>query len=122
MCVGKPDRFGQFFNGIRRVAVNTSITCFISSPRRSDQVGRVVKLRHNAVERQLPVMVMNWRGCVHTYSSTSASGRIVRISKMEIIGRNRINKNRRVKKKPIVPMNIAQSHWEGWYIPHDDGK
>ena len=46
-------------------------------------------------------------------SSTSASGKIVRISKIEITGRKRINKNSSVKKNPIVPMNIAQSHCVG---------
>ena len=55
------------------------------------------------------------------YSSV-ASGRIVRISKIEIIGRKRRNKNSKVKKNPIVPMNIPQSHIVGWYIPQDDGK
>ena len=47
------------------------------------------------------------------HSSTSASGKIVRISKIEIIGRKRMNKNNSVKKKPIVPMNMAQSHCVG---------
>src|SRR3977135_907126 len=47
------------------------------------------------------------------HSSTSASGKIVRISKIEIIGRKRINRNSNAKKKPIVPMNIAQSHCVG---------
>ena len=53
---------------------------------------------------------------------SSASGRIVRISKIEIIGRNRRNRNSNVKKKPIVPTNIPQSHIVGWYIPHEEGK
>src|SRR5678809_471557 len=56
------------------------------------------------------------------YSSTSASGKIVRISKIEIIGRNRMNKNSNVKKKPIEPVYIAQSHCVGRYCPHDEGK
>src|ERR1041384_6623458 len=56
------------------------------------------------------------------HSSTSAAGRIVRISKIEIIGRKRMNRNSSAKKNPIVPMNIDQSHCVGWYMPHDDGK
>ncbi len=49
-----------------------------------------------------------------TYSSaTSASGKIVRISKIEIIGRKRMNRNNKVKKNPIVPMNMVQSQVEG---------
>src|SRR5437588_140771 len=55
-------------------------------------------------------------------SSTSASGKIVRISKIEIIGRKRMNKNSNAKKNPIVPMYIAQSHCDGLYMPHDDGR
>ena len=39
----------------------------------------------------------------------------MRISKIEIIGRNRINRNSSVKKKPIVPTNIDQSQTVGWY-------
>src|SRR5438045_1460826 len=54
-------------------------------------------------------------------SSTSASGNIVRISKIEIIGRKRMNRNNSEKKKPSVPTNMAQSHCVGWYMPHDDG-
>jgi len=53
------------------------------------------------------------RGLLTLHSSTSASGRIVRISKIEIIGRKRMNKNRSAKKNPIVPMNMAQSHCVG---------
>src|SRR6266536_1506947 len=47
------------------------------------------------------------------YSSTSASGSIVRISKIEIIGRNRINRNKRAKNKPILPAYMDQSQNEG---------
>src|SRR3954451_9691132 len=56
------------------------------------------------------------------HSSTSASGKIVRISKIEIIGRKRMNRNSNVKKNPSVPTNIAQSHCVGWYCPHDEGR
>src|ERR1043165_3485736 len=56
------------------------------------------------------------------YSSTSAAGRIVRISKIEIIGRKRMNRNNSAKKNPIVPINIAQSHCVGLYMPHEEGR
>src|ERR1041385_3092275 len=59
---------------------------------------------------------------LNRYSSTSASGKIVRISKMEIIGKKRMNRNTNVRKNPNVPMNMLQSHGDGWYMPHDDGK
>src|SRR5213596_918362 len=55
------------------------------------------------------------------HSSTSASGKIVRISKIEIIGRKRMNRNSSAKKNPIVPIYMAQSHCDGLYMPHDDG-
>src|SRR6266568_7792117 len=56
------------------------------------------------------------------HSSTSAPGKIVRISKIEIIGRKRMNRNNSEKKNPRVPINIAQSHCVGWYMPQDDGR
>src|ERR1041385_3917231 len=55
------------------------------------------------------------------YSSTSAAGRIVRISKIEIIGRKRMNRNSSAKKNPIVPITVAQPHCVGCCIPHEDG-
>ena len=39
----------------------------------------------------------------------------MRISKIEIIGRKRINRNSSVKKNPMVPINIDQSQTVGWY-------
>src|ERR1700740_711827 len=47
---------------------------------------------------------------------------MVRISKIEIIGRNRMNRKSRLKNNPKVPIYVAQSHWVGWYIPQDDGR
>src|SRR6185369_11512646 len=55
-------------------------------------------------------------------SLTSACGKIVRISKIEITGKNRINRNNRLKKSPIVPRNIEKSQIVGLYIAHDDGR
>ena len=57
-----------------------------------------------------PLNTDHWPLATDHYSSTSASGRIVRISKIEIIGRKRMNKNNSVKKNPSVPINIVQSH------------
>src|SRR5258705_417186 len=56
------------------------------------------------------------------HSFTFASGRIVRISKIEIIGRKRRNRNRSERNKPIVPRNVDQSQNVGWYIPHEEGR
>jgi hypothetical protein len=55
----------------------------------------------------------HWPLATGHYSSTSASGKIVRISKIEIIGRKRMNRNNSVKKNPSVPINIVQSHIDG---------
>src|SRR6266498_3856011 len=60
-----------------------------------------------------PLKPRGRRHTVYPYSSTSASGNIVRISKMEIIGRKRMNKNTSDKKNPIVPMYMDQSHIDG---------
>src|SRR5919199_612034 len=54
-------------------------------------------------------------------SFTAACGRIVRISKMEMTGRKRMNKNKSVKNKPMVPKNIEKSKIVGRYMPHEEG-
>ena len=46
----------------------------------------------------------------------------VRITKIEIIGRKRMNRNSRLEKRPMVPRNVAQSHTVPAYMPHDDGR
>ena len=46
-------------------------------------------------------------------SCSFASGAIVRISKIEIIGRNRMNRKNSVTNIPIVPMNVIQSQIVG---------
>src|SRR5262249_19917739 len=120
----KADRFSQFLDRKRRIAVNLSITGLIGLARGRDELARTIELGHDAVD--LWVWFTFFHMTYRTYrtyaSSTSASGRIVRISKIEIIGRKRINRNSNAKKNPIVPMNIAQSHWLGEYMPHDDGR
>ena len=63
---------------------------------------RVVELRHQAVD-------MRRHQLLRTSSSTFASGSIVRISKIEIIGRKRMNRNSSARNSPIVPTNVAQS-------------
>ena len=45
-----------------------------------------------------------------------------RISKIEIIGRKRRNRNSSVRNRPIVPTKVDQSQNVGWYMPHDDGR
>jgi hypothetical protein len=55
-------------------------------------------------------------------SSTFASGKMVLISKIEIIGRNRRNRNNRATNRPRVPMKVLQSQIVGLYIPHAEVK
>src|SRR5579885_2608365 len=55
-------------------------------------------------------------------SSTCASGTIVRISAMEIIGRKRKNRNSSARNRPIVPTKVPQSQIVGEYMPHDEGR
>src|SRR6266550_6987885 len=55
-------------------------------------------------------------------SFTSACGRIVLISKIEIIGKKRMNRNNKLRKSPIVPRNIEKSQIVGLYIAQDEGR
>ena len=45
---------------------------------------------------------------------------MARISAMEIIGRNRRNRNSSARNRPIDPTKVAQSQNVGLYMPHDD--
>ena len=51
-----------------------------------------------------------------------ASGTIVRISKIEIIGSTRMNRKNSVRNSPIVPKNVIQSQRVGQNMPQDDGR
>ncbi len=51
-----------------------------------------------------------------------ACGTNVLTSKIEIIGKNLMNRKINVKNIPMVPINIDQSNGVGEYIAHDDGK
>ena len=54
--------------------------------------------------------------------ASSAVGTSVRISKIEMSGSTRTNRNMRVVKRPIVPKNVMKSQVVGEYISHDDGR
>ena len=53
---------------------------------------------------------------------TFAAGTIVRISKIEIIGRTLMKRKKSIVNKPIVPKNVIRSQRVGQYIPHDEGR
>ena len=57
----------------------------------------------------------------HARSSASA-GTMPRISKIEIIGRKRTNRNRSARKSPIEPAKSVMSHTVGVYVPHAAGR
>jgi hypothetical protein len=59
-----------------------------------------------------------YRGTSYLCCSSTSS----RISKIEIIGKNRMNKNINEANSPIVPMYVDQSQNVGRYMPHEDGK
>ena len=59
---------------------------------------------------------------VRPSSFTAASGTIVRISKIEIIGTKRMNRNSSHANRPSVPTKVAQSQTVPEYMPHEDGR
>src|SRR5262249_10343812 len=79
-----------------------------------DLVGRA-ELGEQAVDRRS-------RGHGWPSFTSSASGRIVRISKMEIAGRKRTNRKMRVAKSPRGPRKPAESYFVPAYIPQDEGR
>src|SRR5262245_24492747 len=63
-----------------------------------------------------------WAFVILFASCTSACGNSVRISKFEIIGKNRMNKNNRARNSPNVPTYIDQSQIVPEYRPQLEGK
>jgi hypothetical protein len=51
-----------------------------------------------------------------------ASGTIVRISKIAIAGRKRMNRKNSDRNRPIVPASMPKSHRVGAYMSHDEGR
>src|SRR5262245_21825349 len=97
----KTQFLGEMFHWKRRVCIHSPIAGRLRLSHRVDQlVGRV----------EFGEQTVDWRGVPHL---TSVSGTRVRISKIEIIGRKRMNKNNSARKSPIVPANVAQSHTVG---------
>ena len=96
------DGLGQPFHGKRAVGVNLLVAGFAGAVRRRHQIAGRIELRHQAVD-----------GSVFHSGFTSASGSRVRISKIEIMGRMRRNRNMQARKKPSVPTKTAQSQRVG---------
>src|SRR5262245_21403349 len=116
MRVVHVQRLVQFLNRYRRVRVHFPVPLVVRSTRGFDQNRRRVELGHQAVDGR-PT------GWFHrAVPSGFASGTSVRISKIEIIGRKRRNRNSSARNKPMVPTYVAQSHVVGAYRPHDEGR
>ena len=107
-----PDRFPRLFDRVGRERVDLPVAGRVGAlrgadERRSDRRtppsgrrcagGGAVRVRHQCPSDSL----------------IFASGAIVRISKIEIIGRNRMNRKNSVRNIPIVPMNVIQSQIVG---------
>src|SRR5688572_8014089 len=87
----------EMLDGEGRIGVHPAITGRSGAAHCLHEIFRRVELREHSI---------NWSCLDH---SASAFGKIVCISKIEIIGRNRINRNSSAKKSPMVPANVDQS-------------
>ena len=114
--VARAERFVQLLDRKRRVRVHAAVALVVRALGRRDQRGRIVELGHQAVDRELGSTSLIQS------SSTFASGRIVRISKIEIIGRKRRNRNNSERNRPIVPRNVDQSQNVGAVHPPRRGQ
>src|SRR5215470_2372532 len=97
----------QLLDGKRGIGIHAPVTLGMGAFCRLDQRGRVLEFRHEAVDAP---------GHQSTFSqstSTFASGSIVRISKIEIIGRKRRKRNSSARNRPMVPANVEMSHRVG---------
>ena len=103
--------FVQFLDRKRRIGIHAPVPLGARLRRRRHQRTGIVELRHQTV-----------KPARHHSGSTLASGSIERISKIEIIGRKRRNRNSRARNSPIVPANVDQSQNVGEYLPHDEGR
>ena len=90
----KTNLFRQPFNGKRTIGVDLLVAGFVGALGRVHQALGRIELGHDSV---------NAVGLRH-YSLTSASGSRVRISKIEIAGRKRRNRNIAARNMPMVPM------------------
>src|SRR5712692_1209910 len=99
------ERFGQAFDGKRRIGIETVIAGFTNFFDRMDKLLRSFELTHHAVDMGTLQM--------HYFSSSEVSATSSRISAMEIAGRTRTKRKSKVTNIPMVPMNVAQSQTVG---------
>src|SRR6266849_2491282 len=117
----KPDRLGQTVDRKRRVRFEIGVAGLARAIGRIEQRLRIEELGDDAV-RPFERLADRHHSSSSPCPAVCAAGSIVRISKMEIIGRNLMKRNSRKMNRPIEPMNIDQSHFVPWYMPQDDGR
>src|ERR1051325_4593033 len=103
------DRLVQSVNGKRREGVHLRVARLARGGGRIEQLLRTVELRDDAVGAGEDSADGHQCPPPSPAVCASASGSIVRISKIEIIGRKRRKRASRKRKRPIEPMYIAQS-------------
>src|SRR4029077_13169539 len=99
--VMESDGLRQALNRKRTICVNLLVARFAGAICRVHQRVDGIKFRHDSVDL----------GALHSF--TSASGSRVRISKIEIMGRMRTNRNMAARNMPMVPMYVIQSQRVG---------
>src|SRR5258706_6382102 len=111
--VMEPDGLAQLFDGEGRVGVHLAIAGFVRLARRLHDVRGRGELGDDSVDGV---------ALRRSHSSTSACGRMVRISKMEMTGRKRTNRKSSARNNPMVPTKVMMSQRVGWNMPQDEGR
>src|SRR2546423_11648037 len=108
-----PERFGQSLDWKRGVGIHPAIAFGIGALRSGKQIFRIAEFRHQSVN----LVCRRF----HTVACSFRSETNSRTSEMEIIGRKRMKRNKSVRKRPMLPKSVAQSHMVGVYIFQLDG-
>src|SRR5438477_479209 len=102
------ERLGQSLDWKWGVGVHSAIAFRIGAPRSAKEIFRVAELRHQSIRlvcRRVHAVACSFRSATNS-----------RTSEMEIIGRNRMKRNRSVRNNPMLPKSVAQSQMVGVYI------
>src|SRR5262249_60522609 len=98
-------RVGEFLDREGAVGIHGPVAGVLGAACGVDQLGRPLELGQQPVDRRPPSHA--------SASFPSASGGLMRISEIEIMGRKRMERKKSVPKSPIVPMNVAKSRRVG---------
>src|SRR5690606_42037672 len=108
--LAEPDRLGQAVNREGRIRVGLREARLAGTRGGIEQLLGRVELGQQAVQHRGVGRLAH--GCASSSEAlafTCDSGSSVRISKMEIIGSTRTNRNISVRNRPIVPASVAKS-------------